>query len=877
MKGTAMQTLVQPTAGKANNLVDLLRARAERWPDAVALGSEAGLGWETVNSRELLDRVLRLADELRAAGVQAGDRVVIWAPNRWWTPAYLFALWEIGAIAVPFDREMNPEAASAIVTSVDARLVITGYGETPVWGEGHPIAEWWEPGSVTSPPAPSPVGEDGSQSEPGEVPPEVEGLAAIFYTSGTTGNPKGCMITHANLLSQVEALRDNLELDTSARLASILPLSHLFELTCGLLYPLAHGAAIHYIPSRRAPDILRVFNEQHISHMVTVPQLLTLMGASLVEQLKAKLPGPAYNALIALADRTPFPLRRRLFFFIHRKLGGSLAMVAAGGAALPPETQVLWERIGVRIIQGYGASETSPVIACGNWEGSPLGSVGKPIRDVQVRLTADGELEVKGPNVMRGYWRDPERTAEVLNDGWYSTGDIATIDPEGNIRLSGRAKDLIVLPSGLKVWPSDVEDVLRADPAVKDAAVVLRKAAGGATIHAFLLPAGAAVEVGPIVAAANSRLAVHQRISSASWYPEADFPRTAGLGKVRRQLLPEPEAVASIAPPLVAGDDVGQVIASVAQVPGVRPEQKLGDLGFDSLGLVNLALALEARTGKAFGDGDLTAETTVDDIRRLVAGETVQQAEVDEDVNWTPAPWTYTHGAYLRKLGLPFELVYRLIVTRTLISGREHLANLTEPVMFAGTHHGFADAPIVIHALKKSPARRLVDRIIIPAAAIGFNRAGIWARWTTLAYGLYPIRQFSRQAESLRGLADLARKGSVILIFPQGNHVDPQQEIDGEPIADFRTGVARLAETLGASVVPFGLAGTEQIIPSHVEEPRGLAIGGVPIRFQRMPLAIAFGAPLRLQPGETIPDFTDRLQAECFALTRKAEAALASA
>src|ERR671938_2060455 len=158
--------------------------------------------------------------------------------------------------------------------------------------------------------------------------------------------------------------------------------------------------------------------------------------------------------------------------------------MAAGGAALPAETQQLWERLGVRVVQGYGTSECSPVLACGAADGStPQGSVGKPLRGVEVTLSPEGELLVRGPNVMRGYWRDPTRTAEVLSpDGWYATGDLAEIDTDGNIRLAGRARDLIALPSGMKVWPQDVEDVLRAQPAVQDAAVIaVRTPNGGAT------------------------------------------------------------------------------------------------------------------------------------------------------------------------------------------------------------------------------------------------------------------------------------------------------------------------------------------------------------------------------------------------------------
>ena len=178
------------------------------------------------------------------------------------------------------------------------------------------------------------------------------------------------MISHSNLLAQIDGLQKVIPLDTGCRLGSILPLSHLFELVCGLLYPFSQGAAVHYIPSRRSPDILRVLNDQQITHMNAVPQLLTLMGQALDDSLRERLPGPVYRGIAGLANRLPLGMRQPLYWPVHRRIGGKLRVMAAGGAALPAETQLTWERIGVRVVQGYGTSECSPVIACGNVDGS---------------------------------------------------------------------------------------------------------------------------------------------------------------------------------------------------------------------------------------------------------------------------------------------------------------------------------------------------------------------------------------------------------------------------------------------------------------------------------------------------------------------------
>jgi long-chain acyl-CoA synthetase len=852
------------------HVYQILQERAERFPSAVAIGGQGGLAWKTLTSRELLDLVDSVACQL--SSVQAGDRVVVWLPNDWLTPVYLFALWKRGAIVVPFDHDMNAESAAHIIDSVEPCCILVGFEERPPWTHGLQLTQWWEPKCV-------------ELAQPDLVwSPPSEELATISFTSGTTGQPKGCMITHANLCSQVRAAFQLIPLDPSCRLASILPLSHLFELTCGLLYPLAAGAAIHYVPSRRGADVVRVLSEQRITHMLVVPQLLAIMGEQIEQQLRAAIPSSLYPHVQALADRLPPMWRRRLFWTVHRRLGGCLRMLLSGGAALAPEVQQVWQRLGFEVVQGYGTSECSPMIACGRSDGStPQGSVGQPISNVQVRLAADGELQVRGPNVMKGYWKDPARTKEVLDeDGWYSTGDLASIDKNGNIFLQGRARDLIVLPSGLKVWPQDVEDVLRAESVIKDAAVVVYPTpTGGAALHAYLIPsepAATSTSLSALVARCNGRLAQHQRLASASWWAEADFPRTSIL-KVRRYLLPRPEtsAVVNLESLPAVDDPVGLAVAGVARVQAVQGSQTLSELGLDSLGVVELAAAVEEKTGQHVADADLRVDMTVDQLRALLAGNAaVAPVESAPDAVGVP-DWPYTWGRALRVLSAPFDVLYRIAVTSTVILGRDNLHDLPPVVVFAGTHHSFADVPLLRRALQRSPARRLADRLLITAAPEGVGWESPWGRYAILAFGLYRMEPGLRREASLRQVIQLARAGNSIVIFPQGGHTRPEQERSKDASVQFRPGVAHLSTALACPVVPFGVAGTEQLMPAFVENFRGRIIAGVPVTFKRGPLAIAFGPALRVDPDETPGAFAARLEKVCYALTRDAERAIAQA
>ena len=854
----------------STHLYELLKQRAERHPDAVVIGGQRGLIWKSLTGRELLELVDRLAEELAALGVAEGDRVVYWLPNHWRTPVYFVATWKLGAIAVPFDREMNPEGGARILDSVEPRLIVAGYGERPSWARNAEITEWWEPDSRGA----------GPMAAPWDAPSEP--VAVIVFTSGTTGTPKGVMLTHANLSFQAGAVADRVPLDPSCRVASILPLSHALELGT-MIHAIASGAATHYVPSRRGPDILRVLQEQWITHMVVVPQVLTMMGQALQEQLQASVPGPIYRAMMDAADRLPFVARRHLFWPVHRRLGGHLRLMIAGGAALPTETQALWERLGVRVVQGYGVTECSPAVAISKPDGStPAGSPGPPLRGVEVRLSPEGELLVRGANVMAGYWRDPERTAEVLHDGWYATGDLGTIDAQGNIRIVGRARDLIVLPSGMNVWPQDVEDVLRNHPTVKDAVVLaVPTAAGGATLHAYLLPSSPSdrvTDVGRIVAEGNARLAQHQRIATASWWEEADFPRTALL-KVKRHLLPIPEVgqTTVIDSVLESDDPVGQAIRGIAKVSMVQPTQTLAALGLDSLGLVELAITLEEKTGKVVHEDTLRTEMTVDEVRAALqaAPTRVDGAEGSgpdrRAMSIVPPTWLYTWGRPFRALGVPFDWLLRYAGTPIVVLGAEHLDTLPERVILAGTHRSFADMSLVRYALAHSRSRRLLARLITANAAEP-SVAGPFAWAGVLMLGAHPVDQHLGREVSLRALARTAKAtGGSILIFPQGTHSTTEAELAGDPSVRFRAGVARLAEALDLPVVPFGLAGPEHVIPPDPDAFHGLTIAGLPVSLRRGPLAIAFGAPLRLEPGETAQAFVERLQAVCAALTRRAE------
>jgi long-chain acyl-CoA synthetase len=414
--------------------------------------------------------------------------------------------------------------------------------------------------------------------------------------------------------------------------------------------------------------------------------------------------------------------------------------------------------------------------------------------------------------------------------------------------------------------------------------VAVPTAGGGARLHAYLLPARAAdrtTDPTRFLAHANAQLASHQRVASASWWPEADFPRTSTL-KVRRHLLPMPsEAEASRAEaqgaPPVEGDAVAETVAGVAHLRAVADQDTLAKLGIDSLGLVDLAVQLEERTGRTLPESALSTEMTVEALRAAVTAAPLAQEGGADLEAVQPLPigrWWYGRGAALRPLlTAPFDLLYRLAIPRTSVLGAEHLRNLPPVVIFAGNHRSFADLPLIRTGIERSPARRFARRLVVAAMAEGEGWRSPLARYAAAAFGLYPLDRLRHREGSLRRLAELARGGNAVLIFPQGTHARPSEERGDPPAARFKTGVVHVAEALQAPVVPFGLAGTEEAMPAFLEEFSGPVVAGVPVAIKRTPLAIAFGPPQRQEPNETAQAFTERLERLSFDLAAQAEAA----
>jgi long-chain acyl-CoA synthetase len=549
-----------------DSLLELLQDAAQRWAGRrqLALRTDEGLElpWTAADA---LHRSKLVAWRLRALGLKPGDRLLTWSPSTPALPAVYFGAMWAGVIVVPLDLRMAPEVLRRIADSSGAAWLAIGTGfdapDAQAGGLSHLHIRTVESLSADPPHQRADATDEGGIDDPFPADwqaqveswprPTRDTLFEVIYTSGTTGMPKGVMLNHGTILSTLEAISRILP-PRHHRTVSLLPASHLFDQAPVLFFGTLIGADILYLRSRTPRVIFEALAEHKVTTMVVVPQLLQLFWNGIEREAKKQKREALFNRSLSVARFLPYWARRLLFRRIHQRLGGQLRLLVSAAAFLPPQLQESWERLGIVVIQGYGATECGPAAATSESD-HPTATVGKTIPPVRLRL-AEGtnEILVAGPTIFQGYWQDSAATTAAVRDGWYHTGDVGRFDSRGNLVLMGRTKNIIVLPNGLNVYPEDIENALEEVGLAQ--AVVMETAPG--RIEAVVLSPDAPPVVTPnnpapkppatpeeekalrgridgLIKQANARLGQHQRIDAWRLWPEPDFPRTHTL-KIKR-------------------------------------------------------------------------------------------------------------------------------------------------------------------------------------------------------------------------------------------------------------------------------------------------------------------------------------------------------
>ncbi len=550
-------------------LVDLLEGAAARYADRTALGIRHDDGTIGSWSYRELDRRSRLAAwRLRSRGLRPGDRLLTWSASCPELAAVYFGAMRAGLVLVPLDLRMAAATIRRIADRSGAVHLAIGTGrDAPDPGEADlddlPTATIDE--LCADPTAGFPA--DWEATLAAWVRPAPEDPYLLVFTSGTTGTPKGVVLAHENTIAGIDGFHE-LVPQMEYRIVSVLPLAHLFEQAIGLYLVLDLGADVLYVRSRNPRVVFESIRAHRTTAMILVPQVLDVFWAGLEREVERRGQAATFGRARAIARRLPMAARRWIFRRIHAQLGGGLRLLVSAGAFLPPAIQQGWEDIGVVVMQGYGATETGSG-ACTTWRDHPVGTVGRPVPGVELRIAEDGEVLFRGPSVTRGYWDDPAATAAAFTpDGFYRSGDLGRLDGKGRLVLHGRKRDIIVLPNGFNVFPEDVENALRVagirdsivletDPGRIEAIILAPAASPGVPADGAAAPPAVAfgdaaavsklrAEMDTAVRAANATLAVHARVAAWRFWPDDDFPRTLTL-KVKRDQV---RAWAAVAAPL---------------------------------------------------------------------------------------------------------------------------------------------------------------------------------------------------------------------------------------------------------------------------------------------------------------------------------------
>ncbi|WP_448587564.1 AMP-binding protein [Thermocrinis sp.] len=747
---------------------------------------------------ELIEKTKEYANYMN---IMPGDRVVIFSENRpEWVYA-LFALWQRGGIGVPVDFMSSSRELEYILRETEPSVVVCSDATEETLREALSSTELSPTVlNLDRPFLLKPIEHVMSRS--------FHDTALILYTSGTTGEPKGVMLSFKNIISNilgVERLKVASKEDSTL---AILPFHHSYPLLASLLLPIYLGATIVFIERLSSEALMQTLQKHPITILIGVPRLYQLLEQRIKERIEKKLLAKVLFKLSFLMNRR---LRRLVFKKVHQVFGGRLRHMVSGGAKLPVETAKFFDRLGFLVLEGYGLTETSPIVSFNPPNRVKLGSVGLPIEGVQVKIE-DGEVMVKGVNVMQGYYKKEEETKRAFKNGWLLTGDLGYLDKEGYLYITGRKKEILVLAGGKNVNPEELELLIqKRDPIVKEVCVLELEGKLHALIHpdferAKNMKISNITEYikWEVMDRVNRSLPEWKRITGFR-ITTKELPKTR-LGKIRRFLIPdiyrrleEYEEKKEE----VFLEEEGRLIASfLSSLSGreVKGYEHIElDLGLDSLAKVELLAFIESSFGVSLKEEDLSLYPTVKELESLVRErkQKTQWEEVDwEKILKSAKPYTTSHHRSVFLAGLSLIKLFFKLYNRLEVYGLENLPK--PPFIIAPNHASYLDGFLIASSLPYS----LAERTYFLGDEKYFEHP-ITATFGKLAH-VVPINSQRKVKESMEKVSWLLRTEKVVVIFPEGARTR-----DGN-LLPFKKGFAVLSSVLNIPVVPTAIVGSYQ-------------------------------------------------------------------
>jgi long-chain acyl-CoA synthetase len=875
---------------------------ASRYPDNIALEMFSDEGDIRYTYQQTLDLAKHLSQSLRNRGVNKGDRVVFWARlSPKWVIAYLGGL-HSGAVVVPLDIEYGAKELSSILAEIECKFIFSVEEKLPLLKQA--VGEMKSAPFIVM--LDSDQDHDGcssvnslfQQSQASSPPPEIspEDVATIFFTSGTTGKPKGVIIPHRSLVNSVNGFLQCLRVTAADKALAIIPSHHAFASLANILFPLAKGGGITYLRAPSSAELMKTMEKARITTLPAVPQVFYLLHKKIFDEVQSKplIARAAFRVLLGFCGwvrRTtglnPGPA---VFSKVHRVFGGHLRLLVSAASYFDPKIIRDFYRLGFTVQQGYALTETFGGGTFTPFDDNVIGSAGKPLPGVGIKLvdkdeSGVGEIAISGPSLMQGYLNDPEATSEVMRDGWFYTGDLASQDEAGNIFIRGRRKEMIVLSSGKKVYPEEIEQHYLQIPYIKEMCVVgvagENDYAGSERLHAVIVPDFDYLKQQRIV---NSKQIIREGIeeysASLPKYKRIltyeirtePLPRTTSK-KIQRYLVAEQmangqpsqseSAVSPYAP--AEGDDLLQATASSRQVLEViRQETPLDrdihlgmnlelDLGFDSLQRIELLAQIEQLLNIRLGDDVANQTFTVRDLLKTVA-QKLNEGEGGKGKSAAPAPVTWKEiiasankdelaeryiieptvfNRIVHFLALKLALLIAKILFRLKVRGLEHLPK-EHPFLICPNHQSYMDGALVGAVLPYRVIRDLFTLGFTPFFSGGFK--DVIARLVRVV----PMDPDTNLGRAMRISAIGLKAKQNLIIFPEGS-----LSCDGE-LQVFKKGAAILARELHIPIVPVAIHGSFN------------AWSKVGSGIRLAPISITFGPPLTPDGRELPHEGQDR-------------------
>ncbi len=743
-------------------------------------------------------------------------RVLILSENRADYPAALYGAWKAGADVIPVDAAASFEELRYIVDDSRPDAIVTSAQYEHFCRKLQTVVpSLFSMDGIRSTPA-SP-----SQSEYNIDDPDKTAL--IIYTSGTTGAPKGVMLSFGNIMSNVHAVSNDVAYFTEREtVLMLLPVHHILPLMGTIVAPLYAGCTIAVSPSLQGEDILTTIKTHNVSLVIAVPRLYEVMLRNIISKIEATAAGRMlWNVSKHIHSRA---VRKMLFSAVHKKFGGHIRWFISGGAKLNTDTASGFWQLGFEMLEGYGMSETSPIISFPRKGTYRLGSVGQPLIPHSVRIK-DGEIQVRGPHVMKGYLNKPEQTAKAFDGEWLKTGDIGYLDDDNNLFVTGRKKELIVLSNGKNIQPDELESRLTARfPEIVETAVFADE---NGQLHALIVPDTAEINRKGIrdihnhfrwevIDAFNRDLPSYKRITAFSLLSEP-LPRTR-LQKLRRFMLPQ--LAQTHAPDNSYKQDAPKsplytmILSFLQRVTNktVYPDSHIEiDLGVDSLDRMELAARIRSESGFPFEDSMFAEHPTPRKIVEFI------ERNNQKDVSDTTRRWKQilkeSTVEQMPYSAFPHNTLRVLLTTAvkqyfSISCHRKTPLPTNTPLILVANHQSFLDPLFIVSCLPAS----FFKRLYFIAKSKHFNRR--WKNWIGQRGNVIVLKPGASALDALKSMSFVLRKGGSILIFPEGTRTRSGS------MGTFKESFALLAAELNVPVIPIALNGAFEAFPIHAKLPK---------------------------------------------------------